>query len=49
MFKKLIEWLNPNQQQSSLENFIISKNPTSVAEVEYWTKWYDAHGVCRGF
>lgn len=31
-----------------LENFINSKRPTNNAEVEYWTRWYEAHGVCRG-
>lgn len=27
--------------QSGLEQFIISKSPTSVAEIEHWIKIYD--------
>jgi hypothetical protein len=27
--------------QSDLERFIISKHPTSVAEIEHWTKVFD--------
>lgn len=27
--------------QTDLERYIISKNPTSVAEIEHWTKVYD--------
>lgn len=27
--------------QSNLERFILSKKPTSVAEIEHWTKIYD--------
>lgn len=27
--------------QSDLERFIVSKNPTSVAEIEHWTKVFD--------
>lgn len=29
--------------QSDLEKFIISKHPTSVAEIEHWTKVFDLH------
>jgi hypothetical protein len=32
-----------------LETFISSKNPKTEAEVVYWTRWYEAHGICRGF
>jgi hypothetical protein len=34
---------------SKLEAFISSKNPKTEAEVVYWTRWYEAHGICRGF
>lgn len=27
--------------QTDLERFILSKNPTSVAEIEHWSKIYD--------
>lgn len=33
---------------NSLEAFISSKNPKTESEVVYWTRWYEAHGVCRG-
>ena len=29
--------------QSDLERFIISKHPTSVAEIEHWTKVFDLY------
>jgi hypothetical protein len=29
--------------QSDLERFIVSKHPTSVAEIEHWTKVFDLH------
>jgi hypothetical protein len=34
---------------NELEAFINSKNPKTHADVEYWTRWYEAHGICRGF
>jgi hypothetical protein len=33
---------------SSLENYITSKNPQSVYEVEYWTKEYDKQMTNKG-
>lgn len=32
----------PTSEQHNLDTFISSKHPTSVAEVEYWTKVYDS-------
>jgi hypothetical protein len=43
MFKKLLEWLNTPSLQSQLDAFILSKNPTTVAEVEYWIQYFDTH------
>ena len=40
LIKKLTKFLEPNQQ-SQLEQFINSKQPTNAAEVEYWTKQYE--------
>jgi hypothetical protein len=37
MFKKLINWL---KQPSDLEKYVLSKNPTNAAEVEYWAIQY---------
>jgi hypothetical protein len=38
MFKKIIKWLT--SQPSSLESYILSKNPTNAAEVDYWSVQY---------
>lgn len=35
MFKKIINWLK--KPPSDLELYILSKNPTNAAEVDYWT------------
>ena len=32
---------NQKSQQSDLEHFILSHNPTSVGDVEYWTERFD--------
>ena len=48
MFKKLIDWLNSNSKQSSLESYILSKNPQTPADVDYWTREYDKHVWARG-
>jgi hypothetical protein len=32
------------QQQSRLEQYINSKNPTNAAEVDYWQRQYDTEG-----
>ena len=34
---------------NELEAFIVSKEPKTHADVEHWTRWYEAHGICRGF
>jgi hypothetical protein len=42
--KKLLQGVFRNTSyQSDLERFILSKNPTSVAEIEHWSKIYDLH------
>jgi len=38
MFKRLFNWLF--KQPSDLERYILSKNPTNAAEVDYWTVQY---------
>lgn len=51
MFKKLITWLKKPFHptfQSELDSYIASKRPTSVAEVEYWTREYDKFVWGRG-
>lgn len=39
MFKKIINWLF--HQPSDLERYILSKNPSNAAEVEYWSIRYN--------
>jgi Holliday junction resolvasome RuvABC endonuclease subunit len=34
--------------QSDLEQFIVSKNPQSAAEVEHWTRIYDRRHMSSG-
>lgn len=38
MFTKIINWFK--KQPSELELYIISKNPSNAAEVDYWTVRY---------
>jgi hypothetical protein len=37
----------PTINQSELEKYIISKNPQSIFDVEYWTHEFDKHGSKR--
>jgi hypothetical protein len=37
------------KQPSTLEAFLASKHIKTHADVEHWTRWYEAHGLCRGF
>jgi len=39
----------PPIHQSELEQYIISKNPQSIFDVEYWTHEFDKHGSKRGY
>jgi uncharacterized protein YkuJ len=36
------------QQQSRLEQYINSKNPTNAAEVDYWQRQYESEGKYWG-
>jgi hypothetical protein len=47
LIKEVVEFFA--KQPSALETFIISKEPKTHADVEHWTRWYEAHGICRGF
>ena len=40
ILEKLTEFFKSNEQ-SRLEQYINSKNPTNAAEVDYWTKEYE--------
>jgi len=41
LLKELIQFFE-TKNQSALEQFINSKNPTSAIEVEYWTREYES-------
>jgi hypothetical protein len=48
---KLLEQLTKlfaTTQQSRLEQYINSKNPTNAAEVEYWQRQYDSEAKYWG-
>ena len=53
MFKKLKELLQgvitQTNRQSAVEQFVVSKNPSSVAEVEHWVKVFDRDGGRYGY
>jgi len=39
----------PTTYGSELEQYIVSKRPTSVAEIEHWTRQYDKNTTHRGW
>lgn len=39
--KQLFKTVKPRTYGSSLETYIVSKNPQTTYEVEYWTRQYD--------
>jgi hypothetical protein len=41
MFDKIMNFLYPSEKLSDLEQYILSKNPQTVQDVEYWTRMYD--------
>ena len=54
MFKKLKELLQgvittTNSYQSAVEQYVTSKHPTSIAEVEYWVRQFDRTGGRYGY
>jgi len=41
MLSKLKQWFEPKNRLSDLEEYILSKNPQTCEDVEYWTRNYD--------
>lgn len=39
--KSIFKRIKPTTYGSALEAYIVSKNPTSTAEVEHWARQYD--------
>lgn len=50
---QLIGWIKSlfteRTYQDSVETFVLSKQPTSTAEVEMWVRYYDQHMRDRSF
>lgn len=50
---KFLKWIKSlfteRSYHDSVETFVISKRPTSTAEVELWVRYYDQHIRDRGF
>ena len=49
--KKLLQGVitKTNSYHSAVEQYVASKNPTSVGEVEYWIRQYDRNGGKYGY
>ena len=47
--KQLKRVEQPTTYGSELEQYIISKRPSSVAEIEHWTRQYDKNTTHRGW
>lgn len=43
LLKSIMNLFSTPSQQSQLEHYITSKNPTSPAEVDYWARQYEAN------
>lgn len=39
----------PTTYGSELEQYIVSKNPTSAAEIDHWTRQYDRNQSNKGW
>lgn len=46
--KSIINWFTrPNTYQTEIETYILSKRPTSVAEIEHWTRQYELNQLFK--
>ena len=41
MFEKIKAFFTLEPTKSELEEYILSKNPSSIQDIEYWTRMYD--------
>lgn len=48
LLERLAEMFPRQHYQTSLEQYISSKNPTNAAEVEYWQREYDIREWGKG-
>lgn len=46
---KIINWfIKPYDYQTEIESYILSKQPTSVAEIDFWTRQYEFNKFSKG-
>lgn len=43
LLESITSWFSRSNQQTQLEHYIVSKNPTTPAEVDYWARRYEAN------
>lgn len=41
MFTKLSNWFRRRDKLSELEQYILSKDPQTIEDIEHWTRMYD--------
>ena len=48
ILERLAEMFPKQNYQTRLEQYIMSKNPTNAADVDYWQRQYDTEAKYRG-
>jgi hypothetical protein len=48
LLERLAEMFPKQHYQSRLEQYIVSKNPTNAAEVDYWQRQFDSEAQYWG-
>lgn len=47
--RSIINWFTrPYNYQADVESYILSKRPTSIAEIEFWVKQYEIKEMYKG-
>lgn len=47
--KMFSDFKKPQTYGSELEQYIVSKNPTSAAEIDHWTRQFDRNHTTKGW
>jgi hypothetical protein len=47
--KMFSDFKKPQTYGSELEQYIVSKNPTSAAEIDHWTRQFDRNQSNKGW
>jgi hypothetical protein len=48
-FSKMFDTQKHSQYGSELEQYIVSKHPQSVAEIDHWTRQFDKNQTQQGW